>query len=89
MQQRETALLQVRLASKWKRRKRSERRRKERRINGRYSGGGGKRKEKKGEKKLFLPSESLTIQQMSTGQFKSNKPMNAKQCNRQQVNNMK
>lgn len=44
--------------------------------------GRGERGEEGGEEAVPAFRE-LTIQQTSTGQFKSNKSMNAKQCNRQ------
>lgn len=42
---------------------------------------------KRGREEAVSTFKELTSQQKGTGQFKSNKLVNAKQCNREQVNN--
>lgn len=42
---------------------------------------------KRGREEAVSTFEELTSQQKGTGQLKSNKSVNAKQCNREQVNN--
>lgn len=48
---------------------------------------GEEEKGKRGGEAAISTFKELTSQQKGTGQFKSNKSVNAKQCNREQVNN--